>query len=174
LTPTSGGSNFVLVGSSAINRTPHYDQRWADRGKCSGLARQNPRLYDHIFFPAKGRPATRHPEYERYCKDCPVRAMCYKYALVNDLDGIWGNTTKSERDLLPEVVRAMIEKEARELGYIEKFAAPIIQRHITVTIRTDEFVELAEDFLSPQDFLFPFEYEEYLQRVEMTIQVYEE
>jgi hypothetical protein len=99
--------------------------------------------------------------------------MCYKYALVNDLDGIWGNTTKPERDALPDVVREMIVEEAKRLGYIENFAAPIVQRRITVTVTTDEFVELADNFLGPQDFLFPFEYEEYLQRVELTIEVYE-
>lgn len=154
--------------------TQHYDQRWADRGACSGLARRNPRLYDRIFFPEKGRPATRHPEYERYCKDCPVRAMCYKYALVNDLDGIWGNTTKTERESIPETVKVMIEAEAMELGYIEKFAAPSVPRRTTVIIIVDEFVELTEEFLGPKDFLWPWEYEEYLQRVETTIHVIEE
>lgn len=174
MTATWGWDNFVFVGSALSQRTQHYDQRWADRGACSGLARRNPRLYDRIFFPEKGRPAA-HPDYEKYCSDCPVRAMCYKYAVVNDLDGVWGNTTKAERDLIPDTVRMLIEKEARELGYIEHFAAPSVPRRITVTIiTTDEFVELAEEFLGPQDFLFPFEYDEYIQRVEMTIQVYEQ
>lgn len=58
---------------------------------------------------------------------------------------------------------------------MEKFAAPITQRRITtITIITDEFVELAEEPLGPQDFLFPFEYDEYIQKVEMTIQVFED
>ncbi len=100
--------------------------------------------------------------------------MCFKYALVNNLDGIWGNTTRAERDTIPETVRMIIENEARELGYIENFAAPSVPRRITVTLITDEFVELAEEFLTPADFIWPWEYDEYLQRVETTIVVIEE
>jgi hypothetical protein len=100
--------------------------------------------------------------------------MCYKYALVNDLDGIWGNTTKSERDALPDIVRFMIVQEAGKLGYIEKFAAPNVPHRITVTILIDEFVELSENILGPQDFRFTFQYKKYLERTEHMIEVIED
>jgi hypothetical protein len=153
--------------------THHYDRRWADSGNCAGLAKQNANLYDHIFFPEKGRPST-HPAYEKFCMDCPVRAMCYKYALVNDLDGIWGNTTKAERDALPLFVRGMLMQEAGKFGYIEKFAAPLVPHRITVTVLIDEFVELSEDILEPQDFRFNFQYKKYVERTRHMIEVMED
>lgn len=160
--------------SSFEGRTSHYDQRWADRGNCSGLARRNPELYDHVFFPEKGQPPT-HPEYEKYCANCPVRAMCYKYALVNDLDGVWGNSTKAQRDHLPIMMKNIFINEAKELGYLENYASPSVSRRTVVTvIHRDEFVELSEDFLERADFPVQYFYDKYINRVQRLMSAIED
>ena len=159
--------------SSIAGRTQHYDQRWADRGNCAGLAKRNPKLYDTIFFPEKGRPST-HPVFEKYCKDCPVKAMCYKYALVNDLDGIWGNTTRAQRVALPVLVKMMFIEEAKQEGYLENFAIPSAPRRITVVTVRNEFEELSEEVREPGDFLIQSFYSRYMDKVERLMVAIEE
>lgn len=34
----------------------------------------------------------------KICRDCPVKAPCLKLALENDEVGVWGATTKRQRD----------------------------------------------------------------------------
>lgn len=49
-----------------------------------------------VFFPSPGgdpRPA------KRICGSCPdlVRRACLRYALTEDMPGVWGGTTRAER-----------------------------------------------------------------------------
>lgn len=47
-----------------------------------------------VFFPSKGG----HGELaKRICLLCPVRNECLADAMADDLDGVWGGTTKKER-----------------------------------------------------------------------------
>lgn len=34
------------------------------------------------------------------CSQCPVKAECLQWALGHNVDGIWGGTTKTERDAM--------------------------------------------------------------------------
>jgi WhiB family redox-sensing transcriptional regulator len=61
---------------------------WMAGGKC----REVPPA---VFFPndGVGVDAAR-----RICADCPVKAPCLEYALVNRIDhGVWGGTSERER-----------------------------------------------------------------------------
>lgn len=101
--------------------------------------------------------------------------MCYKYALVNDLDGVWGNTTRAQRDNLPLVMKNIFIEEARQQGYLETFAAPTAPRHITrVVVIRDEFIELSEEVLERSDFTVEYFYKKYVNRVERLITAIEE
>ena len=58
----------------------------------------------YVFFPEetlkpgfKPIPGQRGLTYQDFCGSCRVRARCLEYALLHDLDGIWGNTTFAER-----------------------------------------------------------------------------
>jgi WhiB family redox-sensing transcriptional regulator len=61
---------------------------WMAQGKC----REVPPA---VFFPndGVGVDAAR-----RICADCPVKAPCLEYALLNRIDhGVWGGTSERER-----------------------------------------------------------------------------
>jgi WhiB family redox-sensing transcriptional regulator len=61
---------------------------WMATGKC----REVP---PSVFFPndGVGVDAAR-----RICADCPVKAPCLEYALLNRIDhGVWGGTSERER-----------------------------------------------------------------------------
>jgi hypothetical protein len=152
-----------------------FDQRWSDRGTCAGLSRKNPNLYDKIFFPEKGRPSN-NPAFKQFCSVCPVQMLCLKFAVVNDLDGVWGNTTRSQRENLPPSVVQEFLAEGRELGYKETYYVPKATAQ-TQTLEDTELVEVhlqtIENILGPLDFLFPFEYEEYLQKTQRILAVFE-
>lgn len=32
-----------------------------------------------------------------HCRCCPIVATCLAYALIHEVDGIWGDTTEAER-----------------------------------------------------------------------------
>ena len=34
----------------------------------------------------------------KLCNTCPVQVQCFDYAIENLVEGIWGGTTKKERD----------------------------------------------------------------------------
>ncbi len=73
---------------------------WVKRGRC-----RNENASPAMFFPdksiAKGR---------RFCSECPVRVQCKTYAIVHDEYGIWGGTTRFERERLDqETVNALKE-----------------------------------------------------------------
>ena len=155
---------------SADLEPAHYDQRWMDRGNCAGLARNNPEVFDRIFFPGKGKPANKRA-YRRYCTGCPVQLICLKYAVVNDLDGIWGGTTKSERTSMHGLLTMQFLKEALAQGFKEKYASPEIPRQRRVAVR-DEFLEL--EVLERSDFVIDYDYNKYLQKVNKMIEVFED
>src|SRR4249919_2071693 len=98
---------------------------WQEHGECARLAAKNPKLLDKVFFPHKGRPAN-NPEFHRYCGVCPVAEMCLNYAIVHDLDGVWGNTTRPQRELLLLIQPRLAEqltKQAIDQGWYEPHIA---------------------------------------------------
>ena len=92
--------------------------RWA-KGKCTSLALKDSKRYDKVFFIGSGRPRS-NPEHEGYCGACPIQYFCLSYALIYDELGVWGNTTKSQRDHLvgstPDLIPHLIE-EAKNQGW---------------------------------------------------------
>jgi WhiB family redox-sensing transcriptional regulator len=78
-----GLGEFVSAPSA-----PPDDATWMLRAKCRGMNPSN-------FFPTDGAgfEAAR-----KVCLECPVRAECLEYALVNRIDqGAWGGTSERER-----------------------------------------------------------------------------
>lgn len=69
---------------------------WSDAA-CRGLDAE-------LFYPGRGestRPA------KSVCRDCPVKAECLEFALVNhEGHGIWGGVSERERRRLRRVRRA--------------------------------------------------------------------
>ncbi len=65
------------------------EEDWRSRGSCRGVD------------PAIMFPVTAFDEMigKRVCANCPSKSPCLQYALNNnEKDGIWGETTESERN----------------------------------------------------------------------------
>lgn len=80
---------------------------WRKRAKCRNLPSDElPK-----FFGEKGP----QNEGKKYCQDCPVISLCSMYAIAHDEHGIWGGTTRYEREQLDVysvyVVRKMYYNE---------------------------------------------------------------
>jgi WhiB family redox-sensing transcriptional regulator len=91
---------------------PPDDANWMLRAKCRGM---NPAT----FFPTDGAgfEAAR-----KICLECPVRAECLEYALVNRIDqGAWGGTSERERR---RILRRRLLLAAATMLPIATFATP--------------------------------------------------
>ena len=58
-----------------------------------------------------GRPS-KDDERKTLCAECPVRAECLAFAIVHDEYGIWGGTTKGEREKAPANLKSQLMKKA--------------------------------------------------------------
>lgn len=84
-----------------------------------------------------------------FCEDCPVKKMCFNYAVVHDEDGIWAGTTKKERDeTLAELpgLREKLTQTARREGWLEEY-----QLVPTVLV---EFYQVTIEYPYDEDALF--------------------
>lgn len=141
---------MVYTVCMTINRRDH----WSSQAKCAGLT---PELSDTIFFdPKPGRPSRNAP-WSKYCGNCPVCKECFEWAMVHNVEGIWGNTTKSQRDhpFLAEYRKNLKEQAERE-GWLEKY--PKFVGYKILTNESEEFhFEFEEDFVVSPDTVAVFE-----------------
>jgi WhiB family redox-sensing transcriptional regulator len=64
------------------------DTEWMTAGKCNDMP-------PSVFFPNDGVGVEIA---RRICADCPVKAPCLEYALLNRIDhGVWGGSSERER-----------------------------------------------------------------------------
>jgi WhiB family redox-sensing transcriptional regulator len=64
------------------------DTEWMEAGKCHDMP-------PSVFFPNDGVGVE---VARRICLDCPVKAPCLEYALLNRIDhGVWGGCSERER-----------------------------------------------------------------------------
>lgn len=81
--------------------------RWMDHGQCNG----NPEWQDLFFADEwtrrRGLPAEVPPETQRVCGACPVKGECLDWALAHDEYGVWGGTTRQQREAMARpIIRA--------------------------------------------------------------------
>ena len=70
------------------------EQYW-EGAKCAG--------YDANLFVSDNRGHTKLVDIynaKQVCRGCPIREKCLDYAIRNDMQGVWGGTTESDRDLM--------------------------------------------------------------------------
>ena len=84
---------------TGLNLGPEFE--WQKYAAC---AQRQPtpakqRQYADRFYP-NGRPPVEFKK--RLCAQCPVRQACLDHALAWDEDGIWGGTTKPERERMQQ------------------------------------------------------------------------
>ena len=58
----------------------------------------------HVFFPEEQsrpdyvvEPKDKGVTYKSFCNDCKVRQICLEFALLHDMQGIWGGMNDNER-----------------------------------------------------------------------------
>ena len=148
-----------------------YTNSWMRHGACSGEAILHTELIDKAFFPHKGRPAS-NPLYNKYCGPCVSSTKCLKYALAHELDGVWGNTTRSQRETLPRNLILEVIQEAIVEGWYE----PKMVVEIAVSPLLDLTLHMMQlgGELTQDDFVFEFEWIEYQQRSLQTVESFEE
>ena len=105
---------------------------WQERAKCAGLGRrvlpkeeQTDEIKteaDRLFFVGQGGKSTKARAFCRGFGDrepCPVIKDCLHYAVLYDKDGMWGGTSKQERDKYSERLKLALLHEATETGRLE-------------------------------------------------------
>lgn len=94
------------------------DAPWMNDAKCRGMSSE-------LFFGKeyegrqRHRPSLTSIEVRRakaICAICPVMQECFEFAMENDEEyGIWGGTTKSERQRFREEYRILTSNDRQSL-----------------------------------------------------------
>lgn len=88
---------------------------WSKRAKCQDLA-----FADQVFFPDTGKGSTTAiNEGKKFCTDCPVISQCKIYAIAHGVHGIWGGTSKAERDRVDKNIKQAIRTMYIVAGQLE-------------------------------------------------------
>lgn len=86
---------------------------WQKEGACLYVSEEKRKEFLEY---REGRPSKNDPRKE-ICEGCPVRAECLAYAIVHDEFGIWGGTSKGERQKLPQKIKKQLTEKAIEEGW---------------------------------------------------------
>jgi WhiB family redox-sensing transcriptional regulator len=120
-------------------------QRWRGQAACAGLGLTFDKPNSDFFFILPGQKARRA---KTFCSNCPVKRECLEFALIYNEDGIWGGTTKAERDDYPSyIVDALRAREYETVGMESRNLDDFIPRqystnsvvHQVTTIETENF-----------------------------------
>lgn len=116
-------------------------KNWSQRAKCKNLKESG----EQIFFPdtrsAEGFKQLRQGK--EFCTDCPVISQCKIYAIAHGVYGIWGGTSKAERDKLSPLARKAIRTMYIEAGQLEPLNYHIGPR--SDATRLQELLEESDD-----------------------------
>lgn len=82
---------MARVGSPAVS-SGRRSGTWKAHAACSGEKTEIFFADDTSYYPSR--------EVQRMCDGCPVRALCLQNALDNGEHGVWGGTTKRQRDAM--------------------------------------------------------------------------
>jgi hypothetical protein len=84
------------------------DVAWMDKANCADAPERVKRLFnDDELAKRRGLPAQVPPEADALCQACVIRVECQAWALEHDEYGVWGGTTRQQRDAMKRpIVRA--------------------------------------------------------------------
>lgn len=66
-------------------------QPWIRRARCRGA-------WEEPGWDPDGKTLHADPVVQEFCNKCDVRKQCLLWALAHDEHGVWGGTTRAERD----------------------------------------------------------------------------
>lgn len=90
-------------------------QKWRAKGNCADLT---PEESDKYFFLDRGGSPMKTRAL--FCDSCPVKKMCFEYAVLHDEDGIWGGATEKERKIVAPFLRPSLKERAQREGWSEE------------------------------------------------------
>ena len=93
---------------------------WSKEAKCSG------NIDDDTFF---GSTRWDNAKGKKFCTECPVLTQCRTYALVHNLEGIWGGTSYQDRQNLGPVIRDFLIQVYQEYGLYDRFLLLVATSH---------------------------------------------
>jgi hypothetical protein len=103
-----------------LERVQRPRNQWSVESKCASLTPKQAYL---LFWELpKGRPKdnpTREPAYKKFCLSCPVMYECLNFAVVHDEFGVWGGSTRTQREKLPLPLVQTLKKQAVAQGWWE-------------------------------------------------------
>lgn len=87
-----------------IAKDPKKAPEWMLEGLC-----RLPENSGVVFVPNKGQSTAAA---KRICAGCEVRSECLDYAIVFDMEGIWGGTTTGWRErMFPPATREIVRDD---------------------------------------------------------------
>lgn len=89
---------------------------WSKEAKCRG------NIDDTKFF---GPSHATNTNGKKFCTGCPVENQCRTYAIVHNLEGIWGGTTLKERQDLGPLVKEFLIQTYEEFGLLDHFLTQV-------------------------------------------------
>lgn len=99
---------------------------WSKEAKCGNS------ISDDLFF---GPNRTHNLNGKKFCTGqidgemCPVVNQCRTYAIVHDLEGIWGGTTLQERKDFGPLIKDFLAQVYLELHLYDHFLALVVTSH---------------------------------------------
>jgi hypothetical protein len=96
-------------------------------GSCLGM--------DPGLFFKEGRPSQRVRD---ICEGCPVKQRCLEWAVLHDEFGMWGGTTKSERQRLETfLLPALVKREVKGGRLTEQEGRRILKLRLELDDRSE-------------------------------------
>lgn len=74
----------------------------------------------NIFFPDDEKDLEAIGDAFAYCSGCPVRELCFEYAMAHEEFGIWGGTTARQRRSIKRKAKAKSKSEFKRLEIQEE------------------------------------------------------
>lgn len=116
---------------------------WSQRAKCRDIP-----FADEVFFPHQTGGSKKINDVGRkFCTDCIVRSQCKIYAIAHNVHGIWGGTTKAERDRVSGFTRQAIRIMYTEAHQLE----PLTYKNSEIPLRPQRLPQAVPDPISHVD-----------------------
>ena len=138
-----------------LDRVQRPRSEWQKESRCNELTvKQAEKIFWNL---PKGRPG-KNPPHKVYCLGCPVMMECLNFGIVHKEHGVWGGSTRTQREKLPRPIVQGLEQKARQEGWFEGYSFDLIpdpEKQNPQYMQTDDWQE-APDLLQlehPKDLL---------------------
>jgi hypothetical protein len=82
------------------------------------LVRDNAKCYNHPnpdeFFDYENNSTK--PKVVKFCDGCKLRTECFDYAIIRDVYGVWGGTTRNQRKIIQKHYKIKPITLKKEIG----------------------------------------------------------